>query len=207
MPPQRTQRQHNLCRHCRQTFPTVGALRRHTGQSQQCYSELLRLDADAERTRTAAHTESRDRGSATGEREGCHTHASYEVDQLDDIDDTTRAELEASGGSKPSFPRFADEFCSHSAVADILGTDLTSFERMKMSQDSMEKDTYAPFADHDEWGLAQWLIKNMNQRETDEFLKLPIVSRRSHVDLTGTKITLGRHRNELVRHLAATISS
>ncbi|KAI9459004.1 hypothetical protein HD554DRAFT_2207041 [Boletus coccyginus] len=45
---------------------------------------------------------------------------------------------------------------------------------MKMFQDSTKKETYAPFADHDEWELAWWLIKTVNQRATDEFLKLPI---------------------------------
>jgi hypothetical protein len=28
----------------------------------------------------------------------------------------------------------------------------------------------------EEWSLAQWLVKNLGQTQTDEFLKLPIVS-------------------------------
>jgi hypothetical protein len=64
-------------------------------------------------------------------------------------------------------------------VADILETDAISFNQMKMFQDSAEKDPYAPFADCDEWELAQWLIKTTNQCATDEFPKLPIVSRKS----------------------------
>ena len=101
-----------------------------------------------------------------------HMDASYGADQTEDtIDDTGR---EASGGRSP-FPRFAQEFSSHT-VADILGTDATSFDRMKTFQDSKEKGLYTPFADHDEWELARWLIKTVNKRATEEFLKLPIVS-------------------------------
>lgn len=29
----------------------------------------------------------------------------------------------------------------------------------------------------DEWGLAEWLARSVNKTSTDEFLKLPIVSR------------------------------
>ena len=35
---------------------------------------------------------------------------------------------------------------------------------------------WAPFADKDEWELAKWLVKNVNQRATEEFLKMPGVS-------------------------------
>ena len=105
------------------------------------------------------------------EEEGPHTNTSYGVDQIEDGGDTAQ---DVSGG-KPTFPRFAQEFFLH-AVADILGTNATSFERMKMFQDSAEKGSYTPFADLDEWELAQWLIKTVNQCATDEFLKLPIVS-------------------------------
>jgi hypothetical protein len=70
-------------------------------------------------------------------------------------------------------------------VADVLGTHATSFEQMKMFQDSAEKGPYAPFVDLDEWELAWWLIKTVNQRATDEFLKLPIVS--SRLDLLSDR--------------------
>ncbi|KAI9459627.1 hypothetical protein HD554DRAFT_2206981 [Boletus coccyginus] len=48
----------------------------------------------------------------------------------------------------------------------------TPFEQMKRYQEATGRGAYAPFADHDKWALAQWLIKNVNQRATEEFLKL-----------------------------------
>ena len=35
---------------------------------------------------------------------------------------------------------------------------------------------WGPFEDEDEWQLAKWLIQNIGQKQTDVFLKLPIVS-------------------------------
>ncbi|KAG8213610.1 hypothetical protein J3R82DRAFT_10295 [Butyriboletus roseoflavus] len=34
---------------------------------------------------------------------------------------------------------------------------------------------YSLFADQDEWKLAEWLITNVNQQATEEFLKLLIM--------------------------------
>lgn len=96
-----------------------------------------------------------------------HVNASDRTNQMDE------STQEADG--RPTFARFAQEFFSH-PIADILGSDTTSFERLKMAQDGAGKGPYAPFADRDEWELAQWLVKNANQRMTEDFLKLPIVS-------------------------------
>jgi hypothetical protein len=71
--------------------------------------------------------------------------------------------------------RYAQMF-DEKRAADILGTAQTSFEEMRATREAAGIGNYAPFADKDEWELAEWLINNVNQRATDEFLKLPIVS-------------------------------
>lgn len=43
------------------------------------------------------------------------------------------------------------------SVADIFGHDATPFKQMKMFQEVSRGCSYAPFADHNEWELAQWL--------------------------------------------------
>ncbi|KAG2365992.1 hypothetical protein BDR07DRAFT_1470277 [Suillus spraguei] len=50
----------------------------------------------------------------------------------------------------------------------------TSFERFQQYKECMGKDKWAPFNDGEEWGLTEWLVKNLGQTRTDEFLKLPI---------------------------------
>ncbi|KAF8122220.1 hypothetical protein EV363DRAFT_1183475 [Boletus edulis] len=87
-------------------------------------------------------------------------------------------EDEHEKGDEKFFPRFAQEF-SQNAAAEVLGVDATPFERMKQHQEELGEGAYAPFADREEWELAQWLIKNSNQRATEQFLKLPITRNRT----------------------------
>ncbi|KAG2355603.1 hypothetical protein BDR07DRAFT_1302932, partial [Suillus spraguei] len=37
------------------------------------------------------------------------------------------------------------------------------------------EDPWTPFNNVEEWGLAQWLVKNLGQAQTDQFLKLLIL--------------------------------
>ncbi|TDL30148.1 Zn-finger domain-containing protein [Rickenella mellea] len=65
--------------------------------------------------------------------------------------------------------RFVDEF----AVGGI------EFERREAEQRENGESRWAPFADDEEWGLAQWLIKTTGQKNTNDFLELPITRNRS----------------------------
>ncbi|KAH7908341.1 hypothetical protein BJ138DRAFT_1013010 [Hygrophoropsis aurantiaca] len=62
-------------------------------------------------------------------------------------------------------------------AAKIFGQGETVFERLKNKQDAEGVGPFGPFSDEDEWGLAQWLIKNVNQTATQEYLKLPITQK------------------------------
>ncbi|KAN0094971.1 hypothetical protein V8E55_003258 [Tylopilus felleus] len=59
-------------------------------------------------------------------------------------------------------------------AADVLGSAKTMFQSMKDLQEVSGRGAYTPFTDHHEWELADWLIMNVNQRATNELLKLPI---------------------------------
>ncbi|KAJ7868958.1 hypothetical protein B0H14DRAFT_3107217 [Mycena olivaceomarginata] len=52
----------------------------------------------------------------------------------------------------------------------------TLFQRMRAEQVASGDSKFAPFVDGDEWDLARWLSKNVNQTATDEYLKLSILS-------------------------------
>ncbi|KAI6095123.1 hypothetical protein EDD17DRAFT_1772574 [Pisolithus thermaeus] len=75
------------------------------------------------------------------------------------------------------FPCYACEY-DEGPVANVLGKGETAFNKMKKVQDSLRGSTYSPFEDRDEWELAQWLINNVNQQATDEFLKLQVMRSR-----------------------------
>jgi hypothetical protein len=52
----------------------------------------------------------------------------------------------------------------------------TQFENWYENQKDEQKIPWDPFASEEEWALSVWLMKNVGQKSTDEFLKLPIVS-------------------------------
>ena len=50
------------------------------------------------------------------------------------------------------------------------------FEQIRKEQQETGSSKWGPFKDQDEWELAEWLLKNVGQKQTDDFLKLNIVS-------------------------------
>ncbi|KAF8815633.1 hypothetical protein BYT27DRAFT_7004352, partial [Phlegmacium glaucopus] len=51
----------------------------------------------------------------------------------------------------------------------------TKFEILKDKQEAANEPPWAPFESREEWELATWLMKNVGQKSTDEYLKLPII--------------------------------
>ncbi|KAG5633360.1 hypothetical protein H0H81_008424, partial [Sphagnurus paluster] len=63
------------------------------------------------------------------------------------------------------FPHPASQWIRH---AD------TAFESLLGELRATGKDVWEPFASEEEWELAMWLMKNVGQKSTDEYLNLPI---------------------------------
>ena len=62
------------------------------------------------------------------------------------------------------------------SIENPLSFQKTRFER-QWDQDIINgKQPWQLFSSQDEWDLAKWLINNANQKATDKYLKLPIVS-------------------------------
>ena len=51
----------------------------------------------------------------------------------------------------------------------------TQFENWLAEQLHEGKNPWEPFASREEWALSQWLIKNIGQKATDDYLKLQMV--------------------------------
>ncbi|KII84510.1 hypothetical protein PLICRDRAFT_117586 [Plicaturopsis crispa FD-325 SS-3] len=82
------------------------------------------------------------------------------------------------------------------SAATVLGMGKTVFEEILDAQAEADEHPCAPFANEDEWDLARWLMKNVNQRATDEFLKLPITQKRTKPGF-GSKYTFLRKVDQL----------
>ncbi|KIJ90638.1 hypothetical protein K443DRAFT_36586, partial [Laccaria amethystina LaAM-08-1] len=55
------------------------------------------------------------------------------------------------------------------------------FETLLEQQTADGKQPWEPFASKEEWQLVTWLMANVGQNSTDEYLKLPIVRERSNL--------------------------
>ena len=174
----------NQCGYCDQAFPTMTGVRRHISHSPRCQAAALR---NAARRHTVRGDQGGDQGVNSEVRtddEGNGEGVDIDVypdpnpgdgGALDDHDRPVHSEFECDSTNAKTSRRYAREY-DEGCAADVLGSAETAFERMKDLQEASGQGTYAPFADRSEWELADWLVKNANQRATDEFLKLPIVS-------------------------------
>ncbi|KAF8810265.1 hypothetical protein BYT27DRAFT_7092407, partial [Phlegmacium glaucopus] len=52
----------------------------------------------------------------------------------------------------------------------------TQFEQLHDEDNAAGRQPWAPFSSKKEWELATWLMKGMNQKATEQYLSLPIVS-------------------------------
>ncbi|EPQ52318.1 hypothetical protein GLOTRDRAFT_132433 [Gloeophyllum trabeum ATCC 11539] len=89
-------------------------------------------------------------------------------------------EVEDEGDKPPSsYGRYAEAYpeagCAGAVYPDRAPT---KFEDILGDQKARGAGLYDPFADEQEWELAQWLATHVGQTATEEFLKLSIIQER-----------------------------
>ncbi|KAG2034075.1 hypothetical protein BDR03DRAFT_935443 [Suillus americanus] len=117
-----------------------------------------------------------------------HPHPSPDTDNnpaLGKIRRVTVEEVEDEDGM--SFPNNGQYFEPQPDAGWALHEGETSFERYRTYQEEEGEDPWSPFEDVEEWDLAQWLIKNLGQTRTNEFLKLPITQNRSKLSFHNNR--------------------
>lgn len=91
-------------------------------------------------------------------------------------------DVEDDGDDDVKLGRFIESFPEVFRAGAPIGKEKvkTDFEKMRDERrdagEGADAQEWSPFKDHDEWGLTQWLMKNVGQTKIDEFLKLPVVS-------------------------------
>lgn len=70
---------------------------------------------------------------------------------------------------------YVEEFPMNLGAGAVLGEEVPFFEKVRLGQVKNGTSQWAPFEDQDEWKLAEWLIGNIGQKQTDAFLNLNIV--------------------------------
>ena len=71
---------------------------------------------------------------------------------------------------------YVEDFPRNLGAGAVWGEEVPFFEKLRQEREKSETSQWAPFEDQDEWELAEWLIKNIGQKQTDAFLNLNIVS-------------------------------
>ena len=71
---------------------------------------------------------------------------------------------------------FVEPFPEEGKARAVWGTGTLHFESICHAQESAGDAKWGPFEDEEEWQLAKWLISNVSKKQTDAYLRLPIVS-------------------------------
>jgi len=72
--------------------------------------------------------------------------------------------------------RYIEYFPKENLAGATYGRCKPLYASLDEEQKRVGHSRWAPFEDEEEWQLAEWLIHNVGQKQTDNFLKLPIVS-------------------------------
>jgi hypothetical protein len=186
------------CDTCGKDLPTAAGLKRHIANSSRCYKQWRRWEREVlqrEPTKSPSPCVSNATDDSQGpqydspaldfppeelpafiplERVTHHTTLALRDSSSSDSEPLSkRAQVEEDEGEKTDgCRRWVHEF---DGAAKELGEGKTLFKEIQEQQEAMHKPLMAPFADNDEWELARWLMKNVTQTATEEFLKLKAV--------------------------------
>ncbi|KAF7304429.1 hypothetical protein HMN09_00845100 [Mycena chlorophos] len=95
------------------------------------------------------------------------------VDEVPDQDDPENMDRYVQPFVDPVTGRIGD-------AGRPLRREQTAFDRLRDEMKRSGTSKYCPFADDEEWELAEWLTRRVNQTGTDEFLKLKSTRRQNH---------------------------
>ena len=171
------------CQYCGKAFKTLRAVNHHTSASKTCYNEwrknLLRKENPSPKRPK--------KDSSTELDEIVEQWEENETAIVDDFDmrvppktgsvDEDNDDDDDAGNTYPTTEaeRFIESYPGDAGKG--LRKSKTRFEIWLQNQRCEEKNPWDPFSSKEEWALTMWLIKNVGQKSTDDFLKLPIVSK------------------------------
>jgi hypothetical protein len=197
----------NYCGYCgKGPFPTQGGLNKHIGRSKDCQEKnRLAFKSYTSTLWTNAPDASNDLPSSPppppdetpGDQVEDLEHDLLTVEQnfsLDSTSEMSLADLPVSNTKHPqrNIPEeeetresgnYFEEYPTERKAGAAWGKDQPSFVQIQREQQENSTSKWGSFKDQEEWELAEWLSKNVGQKQTDAFLKLNIVSTYSLVPM------------------------
>lgn len=187
------------CPYCSKSLPSQNAVRLHVSATPSC-NETWKKQFSQPIAKPLQHLPSKP-AVENSSSSSCNLQHPPTDDEMDtfadnfDLPSTSAAPSEAIGedvaGLSSGPNNFEVEVQGHRfieqyprSIANPIGCQKTRFEQQCDEEKTNGKLPWEPFSSQDEWELARWLINNVNQKATEKYLKLPIVS---SIELQGIK--------------------
>ncbi|KAG1890596.1 uncharacterized protein F5891DRAFT_1131630 [Suillus fuscotomentosus] len=161
------------CDFCAKEMGSKGGVRRHINNQPDCRRQWeLLVETQKDISAPQAHLGTLNQADTNSDSAHADSYSSYSPHH--------RSRSESFNPDHPDNPavpkhqRVTIEEVEDEDHAQYFEQCKTGFERFQEYKECMGKDKWAPFDGGEEWGLAEWLVKNLGQTRTDEFLKLPI---------------------------------
>jgi hypothetical protein len=166
------------CQFCGRSFETPRALNHHISASKTCYKEWRK-----ELVRIEHPSPKRPRQNSPTRLEDSDSLEEFNTEIVDDFvppSPPRRATVDKDNDEEGNTyltsterNRFVEAYPGDAGQG--IRKSKTRFEEWLEIQEGEGKKPWDPFASKEEWALAGWMIKNVGQKSTDEFLKLKIV--------------------------------
>ena len=177
------------CQFCLKAFPTQRAINQHISASKICLKEwhkkITRKNVNLSPKRRCisspehllddlpnvepTHWHTLNNADNFKFSEPCQQTPSCRATVEDENDDNENNPM-----TKSTHIRYIESFPG--LTGEALRQEKTRFEVLQQIQEMDAKAPWEPFASRAEWGLAEWLMRNVGQKSMNEYLQLPIVS-------------------------------
>ena len=188
----------NYCSHCgKGPFPT---LNRHIARSKPCREKdqlafiahtatLWKNRLDATINRPSSPSPPPERNPSDLEHDLLAVEQNISLDSIPNTEHPDPPQRDPVPDEETQKPRYYfEDYPAERKAGAAWGKDQPLFVKLKRAQEENGTSKWGPFEDQDEWELAEWLSKNAGQKQTDEFLKLNIVSTYSLLECHGLTV-------------------
>ena len=207
------------CPHCNTSKPTQKAINQHIQLTPACkkaYGEQLTAIRGSPSPRPSCKRKERSPSPPAHVLEGSDDTGMQAADDfvppVDPVPvqpQSKRARMEEvedeDSAPRPRYTRFVRPYPR--PVATPIRRGKTKFETLLEQQTADGMQPWEPFVSKEEWQLATWLMANVGQTSTDEYLKLPIVSLRSLSIISLLTVLSIRFAREVISHFITTTRS
>lgn len=208
----------NHCGYCgKGPFQTQGGLNKHVGQTKDCqeksrlafksYTSTLWKNAPEARNDLRSSPpplpdETLGAQFEDFEHDLLAVEQNLRLDSMTGMSDLPIPQLQRLGNDIPPSQEetresghYLEEYPTERKAGAAWGEDQPLFMRIQREQQENGTSKWGPFKDQDEWELAEWLSRNVGQKQTDMFLKLNVVSTYTTLVVMQPAVSLTELRN------------